>query len=241
MAYETDLIILGHGATHSQCTFHCETWGVNSGYKYFGPVDSSGRSRLDKCFIVDRITTREFDFDLMRKVADCGMQFVTSVPYPDHPEWRAITYPIKEIVAHFQSKFFSNAICYMLAYAVWLHETGQRQTERIYLFGIDHMTSTSYVFEKGGCEYWMGITHARGIQIINTPDSCTGKTIDGKMYGYWGADMDNHQSYSKAVAEESMRFVKNVSVGLKGLKAEKDPFGDLDVKNELLRQQLGVK
>jgi len=89
-------------------------------------------------------------------------------------------YPMDEIIAKFKTRFFSNSIAYMMAYALY------HNYERIYLYGIDMMTSTTYIQEKGGVEYWIGRAEQAGVEVINTKGSATGKTWNGKMYGYWG-------------------------------------------------------
>lgn len=213
-----EVIILGHGPTRIQCTFDKETWSVNTS-------DLETYPRLDKVFIVDKINDKEFDYKGLSKLP-C---IVTSVPYPDHPEWNVELYPIKEVLNHFKTSFFSNAICYMIAYALF------HKYERIWFYGIDMMNSTAYLFEKGGVEYWMGIAHALGVPIINTKQSATGKTIDGRMYGYWGPSLDNLKSFSKAVAEESARLVKNITGAVD---VAIDPDGHLARKNEAVRQYL---
>ena len=209
------VIILGHGPTRIQCPYDIETWGVNTTYNI--------AERLDKLFIVDKITETEFDFKALAKVKE----IVASIPYPEHPEWNIEVYPLKDIINYFKTTFFSNAICYMIAYALY------HDYKLIHFYGIDMMTSTSYLFEKGGVEYWMGIAHALGIPIINTKESATGKTIDGKMYGYWGPGLDNLGSFSKAVAEESNRLIKNITGAVD---ISIDPDGHLAKKNEVIRQ-----
>lgn len=208
-----ELIILGHGPTKVQCDYHCETWGVNNCYT-FAP-------RLDKLFVVDKINEREMDYTALGQVK-C---IVASCAYPDHPEWNIEVYPIKEILSHFKTNFFSNAICMMMAYALYYGY------EKIHFYGIDMMTSTTYLFEKGGVEYWMGIAHAMGVPVINTKESATGKTIDGKIYGYWPQLMSDNitsGSFGKAVAEESGRLARNIMEGVpENEKALIDPDGHL--------------
>ena len=217
-----EVIILGHGPTRIQCPYDKETWGVNNCYSF--------AQRLDKLFITDRITEKEFDFKALEQVK-C---IVSSIPYPNHPEWNIEVYPLKEVLAKFRTTFFSNAICYMIAYALL------KEYERIWFYGIDMMTSTTYLFEKGGVEYWMGIAHALGVPIINTKESATGKTIDGRMYGYWGDGLDNADIFSKAVAEESRRLVRNLSQGLPiAERAIADPDGHLLRKEQKMREILG--
>ena len=210
-----EVIILGHGPTRIQCPYDKEVWGVNNVYSF--------AKRLDKLFVTDKITEKEFSFTALEQVS-C---IVASVPYPDHPEWRVEVYPLKEILDYFKTAFFSNAICYMIAYALY------KKYDKIWFYGIDMMTSTSYLFEKGGVEFWMGIAHALGVPIINTRESATGKTIDGKMYGYWGEGKDNTTSHSKAVAEESLRLMRTV---VHGAPIEMDPDGHLERKDAEVRK-----
>ena len=211
--------ILGHGPTRIQWNYreNVEVFGVNNVYTF--------ARKLDKLFIVDRITEAEFDFQALAQVKE----IVASEPRSDHPEWKITVYPLQEILSHFKTTFFSNAICYMLAYALYYGY------QRIWFAGIDMMTNTTYLFEKGGVEYWMGIAHAMGVPIVNTKDSGTGKTIDGKMYGYWGTDQDNTASFSKAIAEESKRLYQNL---IGGVPKSEDPDGHLARKDEVVRKML---
>jgi len=216
-----DVIILGHGPTRIQCKYHCETWGVNNTYNF--------AERLDKLFITDQITEKEFDFRALEQVS-C---IVASVPYPDHPEWNIEVYPLQEVLNKFKTTFFTNAICYMVAYALL------KGYERIWFYGIDMMTSTTYLFEKGGVEYWMGIAHAMGVPVINTKESATGKTIDGKLYGYWGDGMWTPSDHNKAVAEESARLIRNLQQGIPAAqKKDIDPDGHLAARDAEIRQHL---
>jgi len=216
--------ILGHGPTRIQWDYRdgVDVFGVNNVYSF--------ARKLTKLFVVDRITEKEFDFNALAQVK-C---IVASEPRPDHPEWRIEVYPIHQILEHFKTNFFSNAICFMLAYALYY------EYERIYFAGIDMMTSSSYLFEKGGVEYWMGIAHAMGVPIINTKESATGRTIDNKLYGWWPSlNSDNRVSYSKAVAEESGRLVRNLMYGVpEDQKAKIDPDGHLERRDNVFRSEI---
>ena len=215
-----EVIILGHGPTRIQCPFDKETWGVNTTYAV--------ADRLDKLFIVDKITEKEFSFKALEQVK-C---IVSSISYPSHPEWNIEVYPLQEVLNKFKTTFFSNAICYMLAYALL------KGYEKIYFYGIDMMTNTTYLFEKGGVEYWMGIAHAMGVSVINTKESATGKTIDGKMYGYWGEKYNNEASFNKAIVEESSRLVKNI---MEGVPQSEDPDGHHRLKEDKIRALIQQK
>ena len=212
-----EVIIIGHGPTNSQCRYHCETWGINNTYIF--------AKRLDKLFIFDAISTLEFDFDALRQVP-C---VVTTMNYPQFNNIEV--FPIKEVLRKFKTTFFSNGVCYMIAYALL------KEYEKIWFYGIDMMTTNTYMFEKGAVEYWMGIAHAMGVPIINTPESATCKTIDGKMYGYWGPQFENISTFNRAAADECNRLIKSFQDGLAGqTKFDGDPDGHLAKKWEKIRQ-----
>jgi len=83
-------------------------------------------------------------------------------------------------------------LAYALLYTKTIQEPGDPMPRvidgynKIWFFGIDMMTNTSYIQEKGGVEFWMGVALGMGVEVINTKDSATGKTWNGRMYGWWG-------------------------------------------------------
>jgi len=184
-----EVIILGYGSTRVECPYDKETWGVNGVYAF--------AKRLDKLFIIDKITPAEFHIDLLKKLP-C---IVASVPYPEFSNIEV--YPIKEVLARFKTRFFSNTIAYMIAYALLYGY------EKIRMYGIDMMTHSTYVFEKGGVEYWMGYANGLGVPVINTNGSATGKTYDGKMYGCW-PQIYQKVNRPESLAEESRQLVQTI-------------------------------
>ena len=213
-----ELIILGNGPSRVECKYHCETWGVNGGYGF--------AKRLDKLFMTDslegEVLTEEYNVE---KLIEFNGSLVLAKHFPvfDGLGIPVEIYPIDEVLAKFPTRFYSNTIAYMIAYAL-LHTTiaidpipsqanpvhssscqaepaltspnqsMRRQSlpkvvngyNKIWFFGIDMMSTSSYIQEKGGVEYWMGVALGLGVEVFNTRGSATGKTWDGKMYGYWG-------------------------------------------------------
>ena len=179
-----EVIILGCGPTRVECKYHCETWGVNGTYEF--------AKRLDKLFMTDEVSEVEASIYNFQKIRKLNPTLVFPIAYPKFSKngFKIELYPIEPILQRFQTRFFSNSIAYMLAYALLYDYT------KIWFYGIDMMTYTTYAQEKGGVEFWMGVAlgvsterRARGlepIEVINTKGSATGKTWDGKMYGYWG-------------------------------------------------------
>ena len=186
-----EVIILGCGPTQVDCEYHCETWGVNGCFTF--------AKRLDKLFMTDEVSevdASSYDFYLLEK---SNPTLVIPTLYPKFKELTIPIeiYPIEKVLEKFPTRFFSNTIAYMIAYAL-LYTTSVKGPNdlrprvidgyhKIFLYGIDMMTNSTYIQEKGGVEYWLGIALGMGVEVINTRGSATGKTWNGRMYGYWGA------------------------------------------------------
>lgn len=191
MSEPKELIILGNGPSRTDCKYHCETWGVNGGYSF--------AKRLDKLFMTDNLKGEVLDEEYnVQKLLEFKGTLVLAKPFPvfDGLNIPFEIYPIDEVLAKFNTRFFSDTIAYMMAYALLKTKTIQGPDDlmprviegynKIYFYGIDMMSNTTYVQEKGGVEFWMGIALAMGVEVVNTRGSATGKTWDGKMYGYYG-------------------------------------------------------
>lgn len=107
--------------------------------------------------------------------------------YPEHPT--SMAYPLREIVKKFGITYFSNTVCYMVAYAVYI---GVKQLD---LYGINMDYGSEYEHEKGGLEFWLGFAMGKGIKVkvhgeksmvLKTKVSRHTKAIskDGNLYGY---------------------------------------------------------
>ena len=189
-----EVIVLGCGPTFAECRYHCETWGVNGTYTF---AQGKGK-RLDKLFMSDiesEVKTCWYDLPRMLK---SNTTLVLPIPYERLAKigLPIEIYPMDKVRVKFPTTFFSNTICYMIAYALVhtkiTHGLDGARPEvvegynKIWLYGIDMMTNSTYAYEKGGVEYWMGVALGMGVDVINTKGSATGKTYNGRMYGYWG-------------------------------------------------------
>lgn len=185
-----EVIILGAGPSRTDCRYHTETWGVNGCFQF--------AKRLDKLFMTDEESEVEASWYDMPLLLRSGATLVLprlyekfkGLPIPIE------TYPIHEVLRRFPTRFFSNTIAYMIAYALVKTKTTQGPEDplprvvegysRIYLYGIDMMTTTTYIQEKGGVEFWMGVALGMGVEVVNTKSSATGKAWNGRMYGEYG-------------------------------------------------------
>ena len=192
-----EVIILGLGPTSVECPFDSsiEIWSCNNWHHLFPDIPYS---RVAKTFYTDKIRPKEIDIEELRE------QHI--VAPRNYDGLNIEIYPMDEVLEKFKTKFFSNTICYMLAYALL------KGYERIWFYGIDMLQHTTYIVEKGGVEYWMGIAQGLGVPIINTQNSATGKTIDGRMYGDW----DNH--HGEELSEELSQATRDLIQSIPGLK-----------------------
>ena len=187
-----EVIILGCGPTRVECKYHTEVWGVNGTYSF--------AKKLDKLFMTDEESEVEACYYDFLQMADWAAKTTLVLPAPysklQKPGIPIEIYPIGQVLAKFPTRFFSNSIAYMIAYALVHTKTIQGPNDlspkvvggyhKIWLYGIDMMTHSSYIQEKGGVEFWMGIALGMGVEVINTRGSATGKTFNGKMYGHDG-------------------------------------------------------
>jgi len=209
-----DVIILGCGPTFAECDYHCETWGVNGTYTF--------AKKLDKLFMTDGPSQVLEDVPNAHMIKRFGCPLILADRFPGITEdfekagVDVQTFPINELMAKFnknvmgsQVRFYSDSIAYMIAYALLYTKTEQGPNDpmprvvdgygTIYLYGIDLMTSSCYLIEKGGVEFWMGVAAGMGVKVINTKGSATGKTWNGRMYGHYG-DMEEERVKERLLA-----------------------------------------
>jgi len=91
--------------------------------------------------------------------------FLTTLPIPVYMSFpdpiipNAIHYPIEELTKPFGDKYLTSTIAQMLALAI--HEG----FEEIGLYGIDLVVGDEYNYQRPCAEFWLGIAHAKGINI----------------------------------------------------------------------------
>lgn len=93
--------------------------------------------------------------------------------YPDVP--MSVRFPLEEITARYQSKYFTSSPCFALALAGYLGY------QRVEMYGIEMETQTEYVYQRDGITFWLGILKGQGVDV---DAHC--KMFDSPMYGYEG-------------------------------------------------------
>lgn len=173
--------ILGLAPGWNKCPPDQETWVIGKAL-----LKQELPARIDRIFSMDK-TDEMGSFDkksphymgyplkkFIEKMNGPGVPFVTSycVPGLEHCE----PYPLKEIVERYGVLYFTNTICYMIAYAMF------NGYERIDIWGVRQQGKAEYVRERRGVEFWLGLAAGTGVLItVNGPSPLLHDDI---VYGY---------------------------------------------------------
>ena len=181
------LIILGMGPSAWLCPFDAEVWGLNMGWR----LAQQDGHKLDKLFLAHtQVYSKEgnpyFDWGELSK------EEFEIVSLHRVKGLRATIFPLKRIAKKFQTDYFSNTVCYMLAYALDKCTTNELKLKpdapfgKFRLYGVDMLEGEEYSHEKGGIEFWLGIARGVGIDFQISPISEVLTTFTGKPYGLKG-------------------------------------------------------
>lgn len=181
-----ELIILGMGPSAWLCPFDTEVWGLNMGWKL---VQQDGH-KLDKLFLAHKqVYSKEgnpfFDWEEINK------QEIDVVSLHRVRGLKATVFPLKRISEKFQTNYFSDTVCYMIAYAIDKSTDNELKLKedaytKLRLYGVDMLEEEEYRHEKGGIEFWLGLAKGIGIGCEISPTSEVLSTITGKPYGLGG-------------------------------------------------------
>jgi hypothetical protein len=195
MKYQNDLVILAMGTSRTLCpwdTLDINTvpvWSCNHGYVQIAEMGGY----VSKVFMTHPQHQRKdgkglaYNFDQMNMLVDHGVEIlnINRCKGLKHK-----MFPLKRIIKKFDADYFSDTICYMLAYALdmWtVKKKGRLQLKepnkkhRIQMYGVDMKTfdyfgSGEYQLEKGGIEFWLG-RWFRGLEDSNRP-SLRGEVLE---------------------------------------------------------------
>lgn len=188
-----EIIILGMAPSREQCPFDAEVWSVNTGYRQIGMLEG----HVEKVFLAhfqvpDPLDdVHIFDWNELNTLVDAGVEVFNTHRVKG---LKSKLYPLKRIANKFECNYFSNTICYMLAYAID-KATAKVDSEvyllyplKLRLYGIDMMQKTvegrgEYTLEKGGIEYWIGYARGLGIKVEISKGSEVCRTHTRHPYG----------------------------------------------------------
>jgi len=164
---ERKIIILGSGPEWEKCplsTTDREIWAVAKMLMIPNPP-----ARVDRLFSMDDIdhllTIRRGMFtkeQFVDKINDRNVLYVSTHEISEIPKSKE--FPFKEIYNLFKTPYYTNTICYMIAYALWKGVTD------IEFWGVAQMGANEYLAERAGVEFWIGLAAGRGVRIsFKTP------------------------------------------------------------------------
>lgn len=119
--------------------------------------------------------------ETIQRINKMNIPFVAPFKYLEIP--KSEPFPLEECVKVFGMPYFTNTICYMIAYALL---NGAREIE---LYGVNQAGSHEYSEERGGVEYWLGVANGLGVKVtVNGKDSqllrYKGRYGNDVLYGY---------------------------------------------------------
>lgn len=153
-------------------------------------------------------------------VKKIGERLVLGEPWPDCPE--AKIYPKEKIRAEF-GNYLNSSIALMIAYAL------QEGATSIGLWGVDMAAgSEEYGYQKGCCEYLLGIAKGRGVEVIIAKES---PLLRGtRIYGLDSDGFSNELCARRAELEQEI-------AKLDGYVKKRDFLqGALDLVNDQLKR-----
>ena len=159
---ERKIIILGSGPDWQSCPFKStdrEIWAVAKMVMLDHPP-----TKVDMLFSMDDIdyllTIRRGDFtkdEFVANINDRNVRYISTHVRDEIVKSKA--FPFKEIVNRYRVPYFTNTICYMIAYALWKGVT------HIDFYGVAQMAAFEYSAEKAGVEFWLGMAAGLGVKI----------------------------------------------------------------------------
>ena len=198
------LVIQGMGGTRKLTSFEdlkgVPVWSCNTGYKQI----AEQHGHVSKIFlahtqhdqpVMDKKTgqvvkwIKAYNIEEMNMLIEHGVEILNIHRIK---ELKQHLYPLARIDKKFKvNGFFSNTICYMLAYALDFSTkivNGKLVLkpdafEKISIYGVDMLTKDEYELEKGGLEFWLGYAMGLGIEIEISQGGALLKTCTGKPYG----------------------------------------------------------
>lgn len=167
-----EVTILGCGHSFVDCPYDTEVWGVNEIYR-------KAKGRIDKIFFFDDLC--HVSVPELKEQQKKGVEIISREDIAEETKQYGLQitpYPLQEIIEQFKTRYFSNSICYMIAYAIY------KGCDKLKIYGADHLLSEEYFQFKWGVEYWVGRAEQAGIEVKIARDSALCTTPDNKLYGY---------------------------------------------------------
>jgi len=135
--------------------------------------------------------------DVISRINALKVPFVAPYKYAEIPLSEA--FPLEECAERFGMPYYSNTICYMIAYALL------QEPEEIELYGVNQAGSHEYTEERGAVEFWLGMASGMGVKVtVNGKQSQLlrhkGRYGGNILYGYLQT-FQQYQEHKKRFGE----------------------------------------
>lgn len=188
MGWKKRLAIVGFADSKKDAPYDdpsWEIWGLNDLHNAI--------PRWTRWFDIHVESNINEDVKLGRSPADrCGIGGLSRLTCPVymqdvHPSVPgSVKFPLDEVLETFGnlsgSRYFTNSISYMIAYALYEGIVSGRQWDEIHIYGVDMAVGTEYVNQRPSCEYWIGIAEGMGVKVHIPRTSDLNKTTF--LYGF---------------------------------------------------------
>lgn len=155
------IYIIGGANGKELAPYDAERWGVNAtciGIECDMSFHMHDLNHQERYFMTGTNKQKGADFAPFLAYVKFKNHPVLSIhEYPDLPSIKA--YPYKEVCDFFGTNYFSDSVCYMIAYALY------KGYEEIHTYGVNLILANEYTEERPGLEFWLGMAHARGVRM----------------------------------------------------------------------------
>ena len=171
---DKSVVILGTGKTLSEFNKSehnsSEIWAVGSAFEILKDKDIN----INTYFCLHKNETLDYDGDIIDQNK----------------------YPLESIISKFNSRFFTNSISYMIAFAIY------NDFKKISIYGVDMDSESEYEFERPSVAYWIG--YAKGLSV----ELSIASNIDSPIFLYGFEDISflvkkltDRMNWSKQMAD----------------------------------------
>jgi len=240
-----EIAILAMGPSRGQCPYDSEVYSLNMGYQQIAHV----HGKVSKIFMVHKQVisptgTVYFDWSEFHQLHNAGCELWNihdvpcercGIPVPFNK------YPLDYIIDKFNLGYFSDTVCYMVAFA--LNECTKGNSKdgtlklkyplRLRFYGVDLLDPEEYGQEKGGVECWIGYALGLGVDVKISSGSTLLLTHNGAPYGIDAPDFKKMDPYTVLTDGERMteeEFQENKDKIFAALEKEAKERPEMDTK-----------
>ncbi len=153
----SDLILLGQAPSMEGCPFDTEVWASLSVLSHKGWEDKP----YSKLFCFDEPEGKADENEGLKVAQARGLTIVSNKPWPFVIE----KYPLKDIIAKYDTMYFRNDMSYMIALALY------KGYKSFSLWGVDQGPEPMYLIGKKYVTYWLGMATGMGVKWELSPES----------------------------------------------------------------------